>query len=60
MQNDVSVNEQFTVIKNFVADFPDRKVKAVRVTAKVLDALPKGHAGEGKPAWVCADEIVVN
>jgi len=60
IQNDVSVEEQTATIKDFVANFPGHKAKFVRVTAKVLDALPKGHAGEGKPAWIFADEIVVN
>lgn len=58
--NDVSVNQQSPVIKDFVAEFPERKAKFIRVTAKVLDALPKGHSGEGKPAWIFADEIIVN
>jgi hexosaminidase len=60
VQNDVSVNEQTPTIKDFTADFSQRKAKFVRVTANVLDALPKGHSGEGKPAWIFADEIVVN
>ncbi len=31
----------------------------VRVTAKNLGTCPKGHAGEGKPAWLFVDEIIV-
>jgi hexosaminidase len=58
--NDVSVNQQETTIKDFVADFSERKARFIRVAAKVLDALPKGHSGEGKPAWIFADEIIVN
>ena len=60
VQNDVSVNQQATTIKDFVAGFAERKARFIRATAKVLDALPKGHSGEGKPAWIFADEIVVN
>ncbi|GAA4750071.1 glycoside hydrolase family 20 protein [Flavisolibacter ginsenosidimutans] len=60
VQNNVSVNEQAATVNDFVADFPERKARFIRVTAKVLDALPKGHSGEGKPAWIFADEIVVN
>jgi hexosaminidase len=60
VSNPVSLDEQASNIKNFTAEFPEQKVKSVRVTAKVLDALPKGHSGEGKPAWIFADEIVVN
>jgi len=35
------------------------KAQFIRVTAKSLGTCPKGHAGEGKPAWLFVDEIVV-
>lgn len=35
------------------------QARYVRVTARILEACPKGHAGEGKPAWLFVDEIVV-
>lgn len=57
--NTISVNEQASVIKDFVAQFPQQKTRFIRVTAKVLDGCPKGHPGEGKPAWIFADEIIV-
>lgn len=57
--NDVPVNEQSPVTKDFIVDFPQQKARFIRVTAKVLDALPRGHSGEGKRAWLFADEIVV-
>ena len=47
------------VIYDFSAGFLSQKAKYVRVTAKILPALPKGHNGEGKPAWLFADEIAV-
>lgn len=55
----VSPEEKMTLIYDFKAVFAQKKARFVRVTAKVLDALPKGHSGEGKPAWLFADEIVV-
>jgi hexosaminidase len=58
--NDVSLQDQASVIKDFTASFPERKARFIRVTAKKLDALPKGHPGEGQPAWIFADEIIVN
>jgi hexosaminidase len=58
--NDVSLQNQAFVIKDFTASFPERKARFIRVTAKKLDALPKGHPGEGQPAWIFADEIIVN
>jgi hexosaminidase len=58
--NDVSLQNQASVIKDFTASFPERKARFVRVTAKKIDALPKGHPGQGQPAWIFADEIIVN
>jgi len=29
------------------------------VTAKNIGVCPKSHPGEGKPAWIFADEIMV-
>lgn len=58
--NDVSLQNQSSVIRDFTANFPEQKARYVRVTAKKLDALPKGHPGEGQPAWTFSDEIIVN
>lgn len=35
------------------------KARYLRVTAKNLGTCPKGHAGEGKAAWLFVDEITV-
>ncbi|TDE03254.1 glycoside hydrolase family 20 protein [Flavobacterium hiemivividum] len=48
-----------TAIHNFTTSFAAQKAKFVRITAKIIPALPKGHNGEGKPGWLFADEIVV-
>lgn len=55
----VSAEEKTTLIYDFKGVFTQRKARFIRVTAKVLEALPKGHSGEGKPAWLFADEIMV-
>jgi hexosaminidase len=60
VNNDVSVNELSPIEKDFIVEFPKRDVRFIRVTAKVLDALPDGHSGRGTPAWLFADEIIVN
>jgi hexosaminidase len=57
--NMISVNESASTIKDFVASFAITPARYIRVTAKVLDALPKGHSGEGQPAWIFADELIV-
>jgi len=59
INNDVSVNEKSPLIKEFKIVFMKQNVRYVRVNAKVLDACPKGHSGEGQPAWLFADEIIV-
>ena len=58
IQNPISLNEK-QVIHTFAAQFTPVKAKFVRVTAKVLGSLPKGHGGEGKPGWLFADEFVI-
>jgi hexosaminidase len=57
--NPISQQEKKSVINNFTATFPSLKARFVRVTAKVLNQLPKGHSGEGKSAWIFADEFIV-
>lgn len=50
-------NEQ-KAIYNFSTNFAAQNAKFIRVTAKIISSLPKGHSGEGKPGWLFADEIV--
>ena len=60
VKNIISPNEKNPVIKDFSLNFPAQKARYIRVTAKNLGVCPKGHPGEGKAAWVFADEIMVN
>lgn len=59
IDNTISPDEKNSIIKDFTATFPEQKVRYVRVTAKNT-VCPQGHPGEGKPAWIFADEIIVN
>ena len=59
IKNDVSVNTLALTIKDFTAKFAATTARYVRVTAFTLEACPKGHPGEGKPAWTFADELIV-
>ncbi len=57
LKNRVSMenrNEQF----DFVATFSNQPARYIRVTAK-NNLCPPGHSGAGKPAWIFADEIIV-
>lgn len=59
VQNDVPVNTLALTIKDFKATFAATNARYVRVTAFTLETCPKGHPGEGKPAWTFADELEV-
>jgi hexosaminidase len=57
-KNKVSVSEPGRIIQNLKVD-KNANARFLRVTAKNLGTCPKGHAGEGKPAWLFVDEIIV-
>jgi hexosaminidase len=57
--NDIDATVTAPTIKNFTVKFAAVAARYVRLTAITLEACPKGHPGEGKPAWTFADEIVV-
>jgi hexosaminidase len=59
VNNTISPNEKTALIKDFTLNFPEQNARYVRVTAKNIGVCPKGHPGEGKPAWIFADEIMV-
>ena len=58
--NDIAPTVTAATIKDFTVTFAAVNAHYVRVTAVTLEACPKGHPGEGKPAWAFADEIIVN
>lgn len=58
IENSIAVDKKEGLRKDFTATFREKSVRFVRVTAKNT-TLSKGHPGEGKSAWVFADEIVV-
>lgn len=60
VNNTVSVNEQAATLQDFKTEFKPRTARFIRVTAKNLGVCPSGHSGEGKPAWLFADEIIVH
>jgi hexosaminidase len=60
VKNTISPDEKSPVIKNFTLNVRAQKARFIRATAKNLGVCPKGHPGGGQPAWVFADEIVVN
>ncbi len=59
VKNTISPEDKGTIIKDFTLNFATQQARYVRVTAKNLGVCPKGHPGEGQPAWLFADEIIV-
>ncbi|MEO6704460.1 MAG: discoidin domain-containing protein, partial [Ginsengibacter sp.] len=59
IKNTISPDEKSAIIKDFTINFAQQKARYIRVSAKNIGICPKGHPGEGKPAWVFADEIMV-
>lgn len=60
VKNTISPDEKGFIIKDFTLNFPLQKARYIRVSAKNLGVCPKGHPGEGKPAWLFSDEIMVD
>jgi hexosaminidase len=59
ISNPISVNETKPLLHDFTVQFAVQQVKWIRVSAKNIGVCPKGHNGEGQPAWLFADEMVV-
>lgn len=55
--NPVDINTK-EVMYDFTSRFPLQQVKYIRITAN-RNICPPGHSGAGKPAWIFADEIMV-
>jgi len=58
VKNDVSHRMLGVNIKNFTLNFAT-KARFVKVIAKNIGVCPEWHVGEGQPAWIFADEIVI-
>jgi hexosaminidase len=55
----ISVDNPEIITHDFMLKKKAGKVRFVRVTAKNIGVCPKGHAGEGQPAWLFSSEIIV-
>ncbi|MBN3034289.1 MAG: GH92 family glycosyl hydrolase [Bacteroidales bacterium] len=58
VNNDIDPKQQGTVIRNFSLNVA-AKTRFIRVIAKNRGVCPEWHAGDGQPAWIFADEIVI-
>ena len=46
-------------IKFFTTSLPDEKIRFIKIRAKSQGECPSWHPGNGGPAWIFVDEIVV-
>ncbi len=58
LKNEVSHHMLGVNIQNFTLNFT-AKARYVKVVAKNQGNCPVWHVGEGQPAWIFADEIVI-
>ena len=58
VKNPISVDEKRSTIFDFTTKINSQKIRFIRISAKNT-LCPSGHPGEGKPAWIFADEIMV-
>jgi hypothetical protein len=58
VKNDLSLKMLGTNIKNFKLNFA-AKTRFVRVVAKNIGVCPEWHVGDGRPAWIFTDEIMI-
>ncbi|MBN2172679.1 MAG: GH92 family glycosyl hydrolase [Bacteroidales bacterium] len=58
IENELSPHQLGVNIRNFTLNF-STKTRYIKVVAKNRGVCPEWHAGEGKPSWIFADEIVI-
>jgi hexosaminidase len=58
VKNKVSPSSQDAQIQDLIVR-KKSKAQYIRVTAKNIGVCPKGHSGEGEPAYLFVDEIIV-
>jgi hypothetical protein len=58
IENKVSEKQKGAIIQNFTLNMAI-KARYVKVVAKNRGTCPEWHVGSGEPAWIFADEIVI-
>lgn len=59
VNNTISVYHSGSLVKAFEADNLSANARYIKVLAKNRGVCPPGHLGAGEPAWIFADEIVI-
>ncbi len=58
-ENTVAENDWNTQTKDFTVNFKPQQTRFIKVIAKNRAVCPDWHKGAGNPAWVFADEVVI-
>ncbi|MEA3479014.1 MAG: family 20 glycosylhydrolase [Bacteroidota bacterium] len=58
--NDIPIEKKEAVIKEFKKIFSGLDARYIKVKAKNIGKCPAWHSGAGNPAWIFADELIVN
>ncbi len=59
IKNDVPQTEEGAILKTFEINVPAVKARYVKVIATNIGMCPTWHKGQGNPAWIFADEIIL-
>jgi hypothetical protein len=59
VQNTVDEHQGGAIRKEFVVEFPETRVRFVRIRAVSRILCPKWHNGRGMPAYIFSDEIAI-
>ncbi len=59
IKNDVPQTEEGAILKTFEINVPAVKASYVKVIATNIGMCPPWHKGQGNPAWIFADEIII-
>lgn len=59
IKNDVTQTEEGAIVKTFEMNVAPVKARFVKVVATNIGTCPPWHNGQGNPAWMFADEIII-
>ena len=60
IKNDIPQDKEGTTLKTFEVKTPPVKARYIKMVATNIGNCPPGHKGQGAPAWMFADEIIIN
>ena len=60
LKNDIPQDKEGTTLKTFETKTSPVKARYIKMVATNIGNCPPGHKGQGAPAWMFADEIIIN